>query len=64
MNVTMKFLAAITIIATIPNAIFGFYGMNIKLPFMGDTWVIFMIIGLVMVLVYVMWRILKRRKLM
>ena len=64
MNVTMKFLAAITIIATIPNAIFGFYGMNVKLPFGDHPWAVLIIIGLVMLLVYAMWRILKRRKLM
>ncbi len=64
MNVTMKFLAAITIIATIPNAIFGFYGMNIRLPFGENHLAVLIIIGLVMAMVYGTWRILKKRKLM
>ena len=35
MNITMKLLAAVTILITVPNMIFGFYGMNIKLPLQG-----------------------------
>ena len=33
LNKTMKFLAAITLILTIPTMIFSLYGMNIPLPF-------------------------------
>ena len=35
MNITMKVLAAVTILITVPNMIFGFYGMNVKLPLQG-----------------------------
>ena len=35
MNITMKVLAAATILITDPNMIFGFYGMNVKLPLQG-----------------------------
>lgn len=32
MNVVMKSLTVITIVMSIPNIVFGFYGMNVKLP--------------------------------
>ncbi|MDR1117185.1 MAG: magnesium transporter CorA family protein [Oscillospiraceae bacterium] len=38
LNVTMKMLTSLTIIITIPNIIFGFYGMNVAgLPF-SNSW--------------------------
>lgn len=36
LNIVMKFLAAITILLTIPQLIAGFFGMNVNLPF-GDS---------------------------
>ena len=42
LNIIMKVLTVITIIMTIPNIIFGFYGMNItgdNLPFAAWWWV-------------------------
>ena len=42
LNIVMKVLSVITIVMAIPNIIFGFYGMNVELPFAGDpvmdTW--------------------------
>ena len=35
MNNIIKVLATATILITVPNMIFGFYGMNIKLPLQG-----------------------------
>ena len=38
LNIVMKFLAAITIILTIPEIIAGYFGMNTSgLPFAGGT---------------------------
>ena len=35
LNIVMKVLSVITIVMAIPNIIFGFYGMNVGLPFDG-----------------------------
>ena len=43
LNIVMKFLASITLIMMIPNLIFGFYGMNIWMPFQ-ETWYTYLII--------------------
>ncbi len=43
LNIVMKLLSVITIVMAIPNIVFGFYGMNVVLPFDGvallDNWV-------------------------
>lgn len=43
LNIVMKLLSVITIVMAIPNIVFGFYGMNVELPFDGvallDNWV-------------------------
>ena len=39
LNVIMKVLTSITILMTVPNIVFGFYGMNVGvLPFAGSFW--------------------------
>ena len=42
LNIVMKVLSVITIVMAIPNIVFGFYGMNVGLPFEGvpllDNW--------------------------
>ena len=42
LNIVMKVLSVITIVMAIPNIVFGFYGMNVHLPFEGiplvDSW--------------------------
>ena len=42
LNIVMKVLSVITIVMAIPNIVFGFYGMNVALPFEGmplfDNW--------------------------
>lgn len=63
LNIIMKVLTVITIIMTIPNIIFGFYGMNIgvhALPFDWFWWIplVFAIIGCVCA-----WLFLKKKNL-
>ena len=61
LNVIMKVLTSITILLTIPNIIFGFYGMNVAgLPFDQFWWFPLVAAGLAILLVAV---ILKRRDL-
>ena len=64
LNSIMKVLAVVTIIMTIPNIIFGFYGMNIgagmNLPF-GMFWWVPALIAIVSCIIA--WLILKRKHL-
>lgn len=39
LNIVMKVLTVITIVMAIPNIVFGFYGMNVSLPFEGVSFV-------------------------
>ena len=38
LNRTMKILTVATLLIAIPNAFFGMYGMNVKLPFQQEIW--------------------------
>ncbi len=61
MNITMKILAAVTILITVPNMIFGFYGMNILLPFQDKGFAALGIIVIVMVvLMMILWKVMKK----
>ncbi|MGM9612459.1 MAG: magnesium transporter CorA family protein [Butyricicoccus sp.] len=63
LNIIMKVLTVITIIMTIPNIIFGFYGMNITghgLPFAAFWWSPLLITGIGMT---VAWLYLKKNNL-
>ncbi len=61
LNVIMKVLTSITILLTIPNIIFGFYGMNVAgLPLDQFWWVPLVIAGVVVVITAV---ILKKKDL-
>ena len=63
LNIIMKVLTVITIIMTIPNIIFGFYGMNIEgngLPFAMFWWVPVLFAGIGMTAA---WMYLKKNNL-
>jgi len=62
MNITMKLLAAVTILITVPNMIFGFYGMNVKLPFQeAGFFALGTIFVIMMVLMVILWKYLKKK---
>lgn len=46
LNRTMKILTGATVLITLPNVIFGMYGMNINLPFQGEAWAYALIVSL------------------
>ncbi len=46
-NTVMKFLAAITIILTIPTIIASIWGMNVGVPFAGTIWGFWVVIGII-----------------
>lgn len=39
LNHSMKLLTAATVLITLPNVVFGMYGMNIDLPFQNEPWI-------------------------
>ena len=61
LNVIMKILTSITIIMTVPNIIFGFFGMNVELPLQG--WGVFLPSGVTIVIMVILWIILKKKDL-
>jgi len=46
LNRTMKLLTAATVLITLPNVIFGMYGMNVGLPFQHEAWAYPFVMGL------------------
>jgi magnesium transporter len=50
LNGIMKLLAAITILASIPSTISGFFGMNVAIPLEGHAWSFPAILGIALVL--------------
>lgn len=61
LNKAMKYLATITVIVAIPNIIFGFYGMNILLPF--QTYPLAVILVLSVTIITILIIILQFKKL-
>lgn len=59
LNIIMKVLTVITILMTIPNIVFSFYGMNVDLP-LPYLWAP---IGIAILLTGVSWLLLKGKKL-
>jgi magnesium transporter len=55
LNIVMKILTSITILITIPNIIFGYYGMNVELP--NPTWpfAIFVSIIIILIIAFILW---------
>lgn len=62
LNIVMKILAVITIVMSIPNIVFGFYGMNVEGGIPGDIfWFIPLIITIVVCVVLVI--VFKKKKM-
>lgn len=61
LNRTMKILTAATVLITLPNVIFGMYGMNIALPFQNEPWVFGVILGGGIALVFAVFLLARKR---
>ena len=62
MNITMKILAAVTILFSVPNMIFGFYGMNVVLPFKDKGFFALGLIFVIMtVIMTILWKYMKKK---
>ncbi|MFD3158624.1 magnesium transporter CorA family protein [Haloimpatiens sp. FM7330] len=47
LNIVMKFLAAITIVMSIPNMVSGLFGMNVRIPFQNSPYGFWFVIAIV-----------------
>jgi magnesium transporter len=60
LNGVMKFLAAITIVLSLPPMVYAFFGMNVHLPFEVQPWAFIFIfllsLGLTFLAVYLFWK--------
>lgn len=63
LNKRMKMLTVITVLITLPNVIFGMYGMNVLLPFEDDPWAFGTIVLCSALLIGAVFAIAKRLKL-
>lgn len=57
LNRSMKILTAATVMITLPNVLFGMYGMNVPLPYQDEMWIYFLIIVvsvLIPVIIYIL----------
>ena len=64
LNQRIKTLTVLTILITLPNVIFGMYGMNVSLPYMEQLWVYPAIIIFTLLLVMVVYILVRRKKLL
>lgn len=53
LNSTMKFLTVFSIVLTVPNIVFGFYGENVNLPFMNYAmaWQLTILISFILIVI-------------
>jgi magnesium transporter len=57
----MRFLAAITLILTVPMVIVGFYGMNVGLPLQDNPLAAAGISAVTVLICLVLWRYLSKK---
>lgn len=63
LNHRMKTLTVFTVLITLPNVLFGMYGMNIALPFSEQPWAYGGIIGVALLVVLVVYVLARKSRL-
>ena len=63
LNKRMKTLTVFTVLITLPNLVFGMYGMNVALPYMDQPWAFFMVLGIGVSVVVLTYTIAKRLRI-
>lgn len=63
LNKRMKTLTVFTVLITLPNVIYGMYGMNVRLPFEDTSWAYGAIFGFTVVLVLVVFFVTKKLRI-
>lgn len=62
LNIVMKFLASVTIVLSIPTIVSGLWGMNVKgLPFATSPYGFWIVLGVVIVISFTAWLLLKKK---
>jgi magnesium transporter len=60
LNVVMKFMAAVTIIVSLPTLVASLYGMNVRLPLQSTSWafpaILALSVALALAVSLVFWR--------
>lgn len=63
LNRSMKVLTAFTVLITLPNVVYGMYGMNIPLPFQHDKWAFALVFPLSLLLSWIVFIIARKRRI-
>ncbi len=64
LNRTMKILTSVTVLLTIPTIIFSFFGMNVDLLFVNESWALLFIIGLTIFIMVFVVSVFSKSKLL
>ncbi|HRN96936.1 MAG TPA: magnesium transporter CorA family protein [Candidatus Saccharibacteria bacterium] len=62
LNHRMKTLTVLTVLITLPNVIYGMYGMNVALPFANQPWAYMAIVAFTIVIILVAYLLVRRLK--
>lgn len=62
LNHRMKTLTVLTVLITLPNVIYGMYGMNVALPFAEQPWAYLAIVVFTIVIILVAYLLVRRLK--
>lgn len=63
LNHTMKVLTAATVLITLPNVVYGMYGMNIGLPFQHQPWAYPLVVGVSFMICLVVFAMGRRKRI-
>ena len=63
LNRSMKVLTAFTVMITLPNVVYGMYGMNIPLPFQHEPWAYALVLSLSILLSWVVFVVARKRRI-
>lgn len=63
-NRTMKILTLATVMISLPNIIFGMYGMNVLLPFQENHWAFAIVVGFVLFLLSMVVVLLRKLRIL
>lgn len=63
-NRTMKILTLATVMISLPNIIFGMYGMNVLLPFQQNHWAFLIVVGFVLFVLTIVISLLRKLRIM
>lgn len=63
LNRSMKVLTAFTVLITLPNVVYGMYGMNIALPFQEEPWAYWFVLPLSVGVSMLVWMVARKRRI-